>query len=275
MRAIDLTNVSERYRIKFIEQGKVSWEEILALNNLSFGIEKGEIMGVIGENGAGKTTLLKLICGMLIPDSGKIEVNGKVSVIMELGAGFNPEFTGKENVLLNAKMYGLNDNVLDREVRKIIEFADLGRFIDAPVKYYSQGMYMRLAFALAIFIDPDVLLIDDIISVGDEEARQKSIKKIFELKHSGKTVVLVSHEMDMVNKLCDRAILLEKGCIIEQGNPQKVTQRYLETVGDKKAIAVLKQDGLRAVFNNGKLFLSYNGSFLTNKEGACSVFFLP
>jgi hypothetical protein len=134
---------------------------------------------------------------------------------------------------------------------------------------------MRLAFALAIFIDPDVLLIDDIISVGDEEARKKSIKKIFELKHSGKTVVLVSHEMDMVNKLCDRAILLEKGCIIEQGNPQKVTQRYLETVGDKKAIAVLKQDGLRAVFNSGKLFLSYNGSFLTNKEGACSVFFLP
>ena len=186
MNVIEFHNVYEKYRIKFIAEGKVSWEEIWALRDLSFKVANSEVLGVIGENGAGKTTLLKLIAGMLIPDRGTVNVHGKVSTLMELGAGFNSEFTGRENIVLNAKIYGFSEDALEQQMEKIVEFAGLGKFIDAPIKYYSQGMYMRLAFALAIFVEPDILLIDDILAVGDEEAQQKCIKKIFELKESGR-----------------------------------------------------------------------------------------
>ena len=162
MRAVEFRGVWEKYRIKFIQKKNVFWEEFWALEDINFGVNKGQVIGIIGENGAGKTTLLKLIAGMLVPDRGEVYVQGKVSALMELGAGFNPEFTGRENIILNARMYGLAEEALEQQIGETIEFAGLGKFIDAPIKYYSQGMYMRLAFALAIYVEPDILLIDDI-----------------------------------------------------------------------------------------------------------------
>ena len=273
MNAIEFSSVWEKYRIKFVKENRVSWEEVWALENLSFKVGKGEVLGVIGENGAGKTTLLKLIAGMLMPDMGNLDVQGKVSTLMELGAGFNPEFTGRENILINARIYGLDEESLQHKIGRIIEFAGLEKFIDAPIKYYSQGMYMRLAFALAIYVEPDVLLIDDILAVGDEEAQQKCINKVSELRQAGKTIVIVSHDMNMITKLCDRAILLDRGRIVMEGPPQRTVQHYLESVGDKKGIAALESDKFRAVFNNGKINISYQDNLLTKGAGGYVSFF--
>ncbi len=275
MRLINFNNVWEKYRVKFIQQKKVLWEEVWALQGVSFEAQEGDIVGIIGKNGAGKTTLLKLIAGMLVPDKGEIEIKGRVSALMALGAGFNPEFTGIENIKLNAAIYGLANFELKQRISDIVEFADLGKFIDAPIKYYSQGMYMRLAFALAIFTQPDILLLDDILSVGDEEAQQKCIKKVFDLKQKGKTIILVSHDMSMVSKLCNKIILLEKGRIVRKGLPSKVIPYYLETVGEKTGIAVLEKESLRIIFNNGKLAINYGGSLLTKEAGGHILFFMP
>ncbi|MFA5362815.1 MAG: ABC transporter ATP-binding protein [Candidatus Omnitrophota bacterium] len=273
MKVIGFENVSEKYRIKFLVGGKVDWEEIYALRDVTFEVHSGEVLGVIGENGAGKTTFLKLIAGMLVPDKGTIEVTGKVSALMELGAGFNPEFTGRENILINARLYGIEENSLETVVADVIEFAGLGKFIDAPIKYYSQGMYMRLAFALAISVDPDVLLIDDILAVGDEESRQKCIRKIFGLKKEGKTIVLVSHDMEMVSRLSDRVIHIEKGSIIKEGPPAIIIAGYLERAGNKAGVAVLDINGLRATINNGRLILSANDAGISIGQGAYVSFF--
>jgi len=194
---------------------------------------------------------------------------------MGLGAGFNPEFTGRENITFNARVYGIEEEMLQQKINDIIEFAELGRFIDAPVKYYSQGMYMRLAFALAIFVDPEILLVDDILAVGDEQARQKCIKKIFELKEAGKTIVLVSHDMEMVRQLCDRVILLKGGRRIREGKPEAVISYYLETVGKKEGVGVLEKGGVRATFNNGHLILRYGDEVLTPVPGAYAALFMP
>ena len=272
MNAIEFKNVWEKYRIKFIISGRVSWEEIWALEDVSFNVNKGEVLGVIGQNGSGKTTLLKLIAGMLICDRGQIAVNGKVSMLMELGAGFNPEFTGRENVTLNARLYGLEED-LDKRIEKIMDFTGLGKFIDAPIKHYSQGMFMRLAFALAVFVEPEIFLIDDILAVGDQEAQQKCMKKIFELKQAGTSIVLVSHDMNMISALCSRVLLLERGKIVKEGPPQKVIPYYLDTVGDKNGIAVLRQEGLRVIFNNGKVNVTYNDMPLTKTMGGYVAFF--
>ncbi|MDP8297240.1 MAG: ABC transporter ATP-binding protein, partial [Candidatus Orphnella occulta] len=275
MNAIDFKGVWEKYRIKFIDNKRVSWEEIWALSDISLNVKKGDVIGIIGKNGAGKTTLLKLIAGMLMPDRGSVSVNGKVSALMELGAGFNPEFTGIENIDLNTAVYGFGEDDLSKKKTDIVEFANLGKFINAPIKYYSQGMYMRLAFAMAIFANPDILLIDDIIAVGDEQAQQKCNKKIFELKDTGKTVVLVTHNMDVISKLCNRIILMDKGKIIQEDLTSKVVPYYLETIGNEKGIAVLKKDQFRIIFNNGKVTLNYNDFPLTETTGGHTPFFIP
>ena len=275
MKIINFNNVSEKYKIKFIKQKKVYWEEVWALRNINFQAAKGDVIGVIGKNGAGKTTFLKLIAGMLIPDNGDIHIKGKVSALMELGAGFNPEFTGIENIKLNAAIYGLTDDDLKQRMDGIVKFANLGKFINAPIKYYSQGMYMRLAFALAIFVEPDILLIDDILAVGDEEAQQKCIEKIFELKRANKTIILVSHNMTVISKLCNRIILLEKGSIVQEDLTKKVVPYYLETIGDEKGIAVLKKGKLRIIFNNGKVVINYNDFPISETTGGHSSFFVP
>jgi ABC-type polysaccharide/polyol phosphate transport system ATPase subunit len=274
MNAIEFTDIWEKYRLKYSINGKTIWEELWALKDINFSVQKGEVVGIIGQNGAGKTTLLKLIAGMLMPDRGEVKVAGRVSTLMELGAGFNPEFTGRENIVINSRIYGISDDeILEKKILDIVEFSGLGKFIDAPMKCYSQGMYTRLAFALAIYVDPDILLIDDVLAVGDEEAQRNCIKKIFELKGSGKTITIVSHDMHMINKLCDRVILLDKGNIKKTGTASMVIPYYLDTVGDKNGIAILEKEGLRVVFNNGRLSLFYNNDFITKDEGGYFSFF--
>ncbi|TAM43265.1 ATP-binding cassette domain-containing protein [bacterium] len=274
MNAVEFTDIWEKYRLKFSVNGKAVWEELWALKEINFSVQKGEVFGVIGQNGAGKTTLLKLIAGMLMPDRGEVKVSGRVSTLMELGAGFNPEFTGKENIVINSRIYGISEGeVLEQKIAEIVAFSGLGKFINAPMKYYSQGMYARLAFGLAIYVDPDILLIDDVLAVGDEEAQRNCNKKIFELKGSGKTIIIVSHDMRMINKLCDRAILLDKGSIKKSGAASMVVPYYLDMVGDKNGIAVLESGGLRAVFNNGRLSFSCANDFITKGEGGYFSFF--
>jgi ABC-type polysaccharide/polyol phosphate transport system ATPase subunit len=273
MKAVDLDNIWEKYRIKFVKENGVNWREVWALREVSFTVEPGEVLGIIGQNGAGKTTLLKIIAGMLMPDRGKVNVRGKVSTLMELGAGFNREFTGRENIILNARIYGLSKEDINIKMQEIIEFAGLGEFIDAPIKYYSQGMYLRLAFSLAISLDPDILLIDDIIAVGDEASSYRCINKINQLKKAHKTIILVTHQMNMVSQMCDRVIHLNKGKIVDEGKPGKVIAAYLETVGKKEGIKILEKNDFRVVFNNGRLSLSYAGNPLTGGMGIYAVWF--
>ncbi len=275
MNALTFRNVCEKYRIKFVRNGRASWEEFWALRDINLSVAKGEILGIVGENGSGKTTLLKLAAGMLFRDKGDCEVEGRVAALMELGAGFNPEFTGRENVLLNARTYGLRKDALDKCVSEIEAFADLGKFMDAPVKYYSQGMFMRLAFALAVFVDPDIFLIDDILSVGDERSQRKCVKKIFELKSRGKTMLIVSHDMHLIRQLCDRVIFIENGRISRAGATDEIVSYYLECVGSKGGVAVIKDADTQVVFNNGNLSLRYKGELLTVMPGACVSLFLP
>ncbi|MDD5236068.1 MAG: ABC transporter ATP-binding protein [Candidatus Omnitrophica bacterium] len=272
---IEFNNVWEKYRVKFVKDTDVSWEEVWALQDVNLKIEKGKILGIIGENGAGKTSLLKLIAGMLIPDKGTLNISGRVAALMELGAGFNPEFTGIENIKLNARMYGLSENGLEECLKKIVEFADIGKFIYAPVKYYSQGMYMRLAFALAIFVEPDILLIDDILAVGDKEAQAKCLKKINEFKQMGRTIILVSHDMNLVGSFCDRAVLLKQGKVIQDGPPEKAISSYIERETSKDGQALLKKERFNFIFNNGCMNLSCSDMLITKGNNSTFSFFVP
>lgn len=272
MKVIDFNEVWERYKIKYVRDGEVSWEEFWALNNVSFSADKGEAVGIIGKNGAGKSTILKLIIGMMKPDKGKVSVEGRVSALMELGAGFNPEFTGRENIFYNAQVYGMSTNELDKKINEIIKFADLGKFIDAPIQYYSQGMYARLAFSLAIHVDPDILLVDDILAVGDESFQRKCRDKIFNLKKQDKTIILVSHDMNTIERLCDKVIFLNEGRIVNIDKPLKVISSYLEKIGKEKGIAILNSENIRVAFNNGRVFISYKDTPLGKNNNSYLAF---
>lgn len=262
---ISLKDVWVKYRIDFKEDGKVVHEDFWALQGVNLEINKGDVIAIIGENGAGKTTILKLIAGMLKPDRGTVEVNGRVSALMEIGAGFQRELTGKENIYLIASMHGLRREQIDQRCADIIKFADIGRFINAPVKSYSQGMYMRLAFAIAIYMDVEILIIDDVFAVGDAYAQHKCIEIIHELKGQRKTIIFVSHSVDVCGKFCQRAILLKNGRLIKDGMLKDVISCYLMTMGSRKGIGVLQGKHLGFIFNNGKLSLTWNNNLLTKE----------
>jgi ABC-type polysaccharide/polyol phosphate transport system ATPase subunit len=203
---------------------------IEALKNVSFAVHKGEAFGVIGRNGSGKSTLLKIISGILKPTSGYLSVNGRVAALIELGAGFHPEITGRENVYINGIMLGLSRKEIDQRFESIIEFSGIGDFLDQPVKTYSSGMYVRLGFAVAVHVDPEVLLIDEVLSVGDEEFSAKCVAKIQEMKYRGVTLLFVTHQLDQVRKLCDRALWLDRGEPKAIGDPMRVVDGYLQEV---------------------------------------------
>jgi ABC-type polysaccharide/polyol phosphate transport system ATPase subunit len=207
-----------------------SWaKEMAALDNVSFEIKKGEAVGIIGKNGSGKSTTLKLIAGVTAPSKGKVEVNGKVAPLIELGAGFHHELTGLENIYLNAALLGMHKKEIELVIDKIIEFSELKEFIDVPVKRYSSGMYMRLGFAIAIFVDAPILLIDEVLSVGDVAFQKKCMDYFEEVKKTKeKTIVFVSHSEESVKTLCDRVILLSHGKMIDEGNPDKIFKEYAE-----------------------------------------------
>ena len=202
-------------------------EKIEVLKNINLKIKQGETVGLIGVNGSGKSTLLKLMTKIIYPDSGKITTNGKLTSLLELGAGFHPDFSGRENIYFNASIFGLTRKEIDARLNDIIEFSELGEFIDNPVRTYSSGMYMRLAFSVAINVDAEILLIDEILSVGDQHFQEKCYNKMTELKEQGKTMVFVTHSLDVVKKLCTRAVWLYNGEIKMDGDTEQVVDEYV------------------------------------------------
>jgi len=209
-------------------------EKVTALDNVSFKVEKGTTFGVIGENGSGKSTLLKVVTGIAKPTSGRVVVNGKVSALIELGAGFHPEITGRENIYINGIMLGLSKKEINDKYEGIVKFAELENFIDAPVKTYSSGMYMRLGFSIAINVNPDVLLVDEVLAVGDASFVPKCLDRIQDFSRRKKTILFVSHDLSTVEKICDQVAWLKKGRIQTIGEPRRVIDAYLQDVAEKQ-----------------------------------------
>jgi lipopolysaccharide transport system ATP-binding protein len=249
--AVEVENVSKRFRrqtvqpsttlktalVDFILQRRRrdSDSTFQALRGISFTVQPGRTLGIIGRNGSGKSTLLKLLAGIYRPDGGRIAVHGKVGALLELGAGFHPEFTGRENVLINGIVLGLSKREIRKRFDAIVRFAELEAFIDEPVKTYSSGMYMRLGFSVAIHADPEILLIDEILGVGDESFQQKCLDKMAELRSQQKTIIAVSHELAAVERWSDEALWLENGTVREHGSPQKVIEHYRQGVAIREA----------------------------------------
>ncbi|NQX60238.1 ABC transporter ATP-binding protein [Paenibacillus qinlingensis] len=239
--AIDIQNVSMLYNIStekvdslkeyFVRmlKGQLFYEEFKALEDISFSIKKGEVFGLIGLNGAGKSTLLKIIAGVLKPTTGKVKINGAIAPLIELGAGFNFDLTGRENVFLNGAVLGYSRPYMKEMFDEVAAFSELGKFIDVPIKNYSSGMIARLAFSIATAIKPDILIVDEVLSVGDYKFQEKSKKRIEELFTDGTTVVIVSHSKEQIEELCNRVIWLEEGKMKEIGNTSEIMRKYKES----------------------------------------------
>lgn len=214
---------------RLIRLGKGKKEEREILKDINIEIRKGEVVALIGVNGSGKSTLLKLMTKIIYPTQGTVETQGKLTSLLELGAGFHPDFSGRENIYFNASIFGLTKKEIDKRLNQIIKFSELENFIDNPVRTYSSGMYMRLAFSVAINVDAEILLIDEILSVGDEHFQEKCFRKIEELKAMGKTIVFVTHGMGAVKRFCTRAIWLHQGKVKMDGETEKVIEEYVKT----------------------------------------------
>ena len=236
--AIEVINVTKKFKIYYdkastLKEHLLFWkrnksEEFVALKNINVKIKKGETVGLIGVNGSGKSTLLKLMTKIIYPTKGQIITHGKLTSLLELGAGFHQDFTGRENIYFNASIFGLTKAEINKRIDEIIEFSELGEFIDNPVRTYSSGMYMRLAFSIAINVDAEILLIDEILAVGDQHFQEKCFKKLEELKNSDKTIVIVSHDLGQIEKLCTRAIWINNGVVAMDDVPSKVIPEYLK-----------------------------------------------
>ncbi len=224
---LDKANTIKEKLLFLFSRNKKQKREVL--KGINAKIKKGEVVALIGTNGSGKSTLLKLLTKIIYPNEGTIQTNGKLTSLLELGAGFHPDFSGRENIYFNASIFGLNKREIDDRLEDIIEFSELKDFIDNPVRTYSSGMYMRLAFSVAINVDADILLIDEILSVGDEHFQNKCYAKMKELKKQGKTMIFVTHNMSAVKELCDRTIWLCDGKIKMDGETEKVVDTYVET----------------------------------------------
>jgi ABC-2 type transport system ATP-binding protein len=211
-------------------KGRTRFEEFTALKDVTFTVQEGEVFGVIGENGSGKSTLLKCMAGILQPNSGSVRVHKRMSALLELGAGFHPELSGRDNVFLNAAILGMTRKDIASRFDDIVDFSGLASFIDAPVKTYSSGMYVRLAFAVAINVDPRLLIIDEILAVGDVTFQQRCLEKFVEFRNEGRTIILVTHAMHTVKDMCDRAIWLTHGAITGEGDPADLVDAYTETM---------------------------------------------
>jgi ABC-type polysaccharide/polyol phosphate transport system ATPase subunit len=241
---ITASNVWKKYRLyhdkastlkeKLLFRNRNYYEEKWVLKEINLSIEKGEAIGLIGENGSGKSTLLKLLTRIIYPNKGTIEVRGKVSSLLELGAGFHPDMTGMENIFINASIFGLNRPEIESNLEQIISFSGLGDYIDSAVRTYSSGMYMRLAFSVAINVQADILLIDEILAVGDSNFQAKCFDKLQQLVNEGITIVIVSHDLSSIERFCSKAVWLDDGEIQSSGNPYNVTQAYLEAMAEKR-----------------------------------------
>jgi ABC-type polysaccharide/polyol phosphate transport system ATPase subunit len=236
MNAIEFQNVSKsfpRHTGQFLLRSRISQlfqlserDRFYALKNVSFQLAHGESLAVVGPNGAGKSTLLGVMAGLAHPDKGTVEVNGRVAALLELGSGFHPDLTGKENVRLNASLLGLSRMQADELYERIVDFSGVGDFIDETLRTYSTGMVMRLAFSVAVNMDPEILIVDEVLAVGDQAFQNKCIERIHEFRNSGKTIVAVSHAAGMVQELCDRALWLDHGEVVMMGEIREVTEAY-------------------------------------------------
>ena len=244
---------SDRIRELVPFQSKKLHHDFWALRDISFGVEKGETLSIVGPNGCGKSTLLQIICGILQPTSGRVVTTGRVAALLELGAGFNPEFTGRENVFLNGEIMGLSRGEIARALPSIAAFADIGEFLERPVKEYSSGMYVRLAFATAIHVEPEILVVDEALAVGDAVFANRCVRKFEELRERKITVLFVSHDLGLVKQLSHRAILLVGGHIHAQGEPNHVINQYIGLVLEKQRAEVEPRSKLTAGFRHGDL----------------------
>jgi ABC-2 type transport system ATP-binding protein len=234
--AIRVVDVSKRFNLhhdKSIKERVIRWrqqsvEDFWALRNVGFELDRSHTLGLIGANGSGKSTLLKIIGGILTPTDGYVERRGRVAALLELGAGFHPDLTGRENVYMNASILGLTRKQTDQYFDQIVDFSGIERFIDNQVKFYSSGMYVRLAFAVAVHVDPEILLVDEVLAVGDEPFQRKCIERIKQFQKDGRTIIFVTHGIDMVRQLCDRVIMLEKGEVVVDGKPQEAARAFRE-----------------------------------------------
>lgn len=217
----------KEYLVALIKR-KLQYEEFLALDDVSFHIQKGEVVGIVGNNGAGKSTLLKVISGILRPTKGSVELGGNVVPMLELGSGFDFDLTGRENIFLNGAILGYSESFLKSKYDEIVAFSELEEFIDIPVRNYSSGMIMRLAFSIASMVNPDILIVDEILAVGDAAFQEKSYTRMMEMMSHGTTVLLVSHSIDQIRRLCDRVIWLDHGKIVEQGDTQEICDQYVQ-----------------------------------------------
>lgn len=239
--AIDVNNVTKSFKLysdkpqtlkeRIVRGWKNRTEERTVLKNINIEIKKGETVALIGVNGSGKSTLLKLMTKIIYPNKGTLKTYGKLTSLLELGAGFHPDFTGRENIYFNAAIFGLTKKEIDDRLESIIEFSELGDFIDSPVRTYSSGMYMRLAFSVAINVDAEILLIDEILAVGDQHFQDKCFAKLEELAKSKMTIVIVSHSLDSIKKLCNRAIWINEGKVAMDGKCSEVIDEYLKVCG--------------------------------------------
>jgi lipopolysaccharide transport system ATP-binding protein len=236
--ALEVVHVTKSFRVhreranslkqRLAGGGRNRYEDFLALRDVSFSVDEGEVFGVIGHNGSGKSTLLKCMAGILRPNAGEVHVHKRMSALLELGAGFHPELSGRDNVFLNAAILGMTRREIAKRFDEIVDFSGLAEFIDTPVKTYSSGMYVRLAFAVAINVDPSLLLIDEILAVGDVTFQQRCMEKFAQFRDEGRTIVIVTHDLTTVKNMCDRAVLLEHGVVTGEGDPAALVDQYTE-----------------------------------------------
>ena len=241
---IKIENVTKKFRLysdrplsikeNIVRGMKNTYKEFYALNDVSFEVKKGSTIGLIGKNGSGKSTLLKMINRTMFPDKGKITINGKIASLIELGAGFHPELSGRENIYNNATIFGFSKEEIDKRLPEIIEFSELEEFIDNTLRTYSSGMYAHLAFSVAIHVDADILLVDEILGVGDINFQSKCANKIYEMKRNGTTIILVTHDMSTIDRLCDYAVWLDHGKKIAEGRPKEIQNAYLKYMAEEQ-----------------------------------------
>ncbi|MBR3834615.1 MAG: ABC transporter ATP-binding protein [Lachnospiraceae bacterium] len=265
-------NPMDRLKEAFSRKGNIRYKEHYALQDVNFTVKQGETVGIIGTNGSGKSTILKIITGVLTPTEGTVTVDGRISALLELGAGFNPDYSGIDNIYLNGTMLGYSREEMTEKLDDIIEFADIGEFIHQPVKTYSSGMFVRLAFAVAINIEPEVLIVDEALSVGDVFFQAKCFRKFEEFKAQNKTILFVSHDLGSINKYCDRAILLNKGHVVEEGTPKDIIDIYKkilvnqydeESIEKQEEGAEIDETSTETTYNDGVLWKTH---FNTNQS---------
>lgn len=260
-------------KVIFAKRNKYENREII--KDISFKIPKGQAVGFIGKNGCGKSTVLKMLSRILKPNKGNIIINGRVSSLIELGAGFHPDMSGRENIYINASIFGLKKDEIDKKMEDIIEFSELGEFIDNPVRTYSSGMYMRLAFSVAINVNADVLLIDEILAVGDVSFQKKCFQKLRDIKKEGVTIAIVSHSMEQMYNICDRIIWIENGMIREDGEPRLVGMHYLDSMEDERIerLANQSKEDFKDALRHSILELTSNVHPDARRDGTQEVYF--